>query len=51
MKISEVIRELNDALNKYGDIPVTMSIPNQYEDAEVEDIQADEESVTLYDFL
>lgn len=50
MKISEVIRELNDALKKYGDVPVTMTVPNQYEDAEVKDIQADEISVTLYDF-
>lgn len=51
MKISEVIKELNNVLDKYGDIPVTMSVPNQYEDAEVKDIQADETSVTLYDFL
>ena len=51
MKISEVIRGLNDALEQYGNVPVTMSVPNQYEDAEVKDIQADETSVTLYDFL
>lgn len=51
MKIREVIEHLNDALKEYGNIPVTMSSPNQYEDAEVKDIQADEESVTLYDFL
>lgn len=50
MKISEVVKELNNALDKYGDVPVTMTVPNQYEDAEVKDIQADEISVTLYDF-
>lgn len=51
MKISEVIEQLNAALNKYGDIPVTMSIVGEYEDISIEDIQADENSVTLYDFL
>lgn len=51
MKIREVIERLNAALEEYGNIPVTMSTPNKYEDAEVKDILADEESVTLYDFL
>ena len=47
MRIREVIEQLNAALEEYGNIPVTI----QYEDAEVKDILADEESVTLYDFL
>ena len=47
MRIREVIERLNAALEEYGNIPVTMS----NEDAEVKDILADEESVTLYDFL
>lgn len=51
MRIREVIERLNTALEEYGNIPVTMYSPNKYEDAEVKDIQADEESVTLYDFL
>ena len=51
MRIREVIEQLNAALKEYGNIPITMYTPNQYEDAEVKDIQADEESVTLYDFL
>lgn len=50
MKISEVIRELNDALDKYGDTPVTMTIIGENDvDATIEDIRADENSVTLYD--
>lgn len=51
MKISEVIEKLNDTLKTYGNIPVTMSIVGEVEDISIEDIQADEESVTLYDFL
>lgn len=50
MKISEVIEKLNDALKIYGDIPVTISIIGKVEDINIEDIQADETSVTLYDF-
>lgn len=51
MKISEVIEKLNDALEQYGDIPVTMYVDNRYDDfVDIEDIRADEESVTLYDF-
>lgn len=51
MKISEVIEKLNAALEQYGDIPVTMNVEEAYDDVDVEDIQADAESVTLYDFL
>lgn len=51
MKISEVIEKLNAALEQYGDIPVTMNVEEVYDDVDVEDIQADAESVTLYDFL
>ena len=51
MKISEVIEKLNDALEQYGDIPVNMDVDNRYDDfVDIEDIQADGESVTLYDF-
>lgn len=51
MKISEVIEELNAALKQYGDIPVNMNVEERYDDvADVEDIKADEESVTLYDW-
>lgn len=51
MKISEVIKELNNAFKKYGDIPVTMSIIEVAEnDISIEDIQADYESVTLYNY-
>lgn len=51
MKISEVIEKLNDALEQYGDIPVTMDVDNRYDDfVDIEDIRADEESVILYDF-
>ena len=50
MKISEVVKELNNVLNKYGDIPVTMTIIGEDDiDATIEDIRADENSVTLYD--
>lgn len=51
MKISEVIEKLNAAFEQYGDIPVTMNVEEAYDDVDVEDIQADAESVTLYDFL
>lgn len=49
MRIREVIEQLNAALEEYGNIPVTMSIVGEYEDTSIEDIQADENSVTLYD--
>lgn len=51
MKISEVIEKLNAALEQYGDIPVCMTIIGEnIDDIDIEDIQANEESVTLYDF-
>lgn len=51
MKISEVIEKLNAALEQYGDIPVNMNVEERYDDVtNVEDIKADEESVTLYDW-
>lgn len=50
MKISEVIKKLNDALETYGDIPVCMSIIGEHDCIDIEDIQADEENVLLYDF-
>lgn len=51
MKISEVIEKLNNAFKTYGDIPVTMSILEVAENnISIEDIQADEESVTLYNY-
>ncbi len=51
MKISEVIEKLNAALKQYGDIPVTMNVEERYDDVvDVEDIEADEESVTLYNW-
>lgn len=50
MKITEVIEKLNNALKQYGDIPVTMTIIGENDvDATIEDIRADENSVTLYD--
>ena len=50
MKISEVIKELNDAFNTFGDIPVRMTIIWEYDCIDIEDIQADEENVVLYDY-
>lgn len=50
MRISEVIGKLNDALNEYGNIPVTMLISEIPGEMNMEDIQADEESVTLCNF-
>lgn len=50
MRIREVIERLNAALEEYGNIPVTMSILGEDDiDANIEDIRADENSVTLYD--
>lgn len=49
MKISEVIEKLNNALEVYGDIPVNMTIIGEHYDIDIEDIQSDENSVTLYD--
>ena len=51
MRIREVIEQLNAALKEYGNIPVTMYTLSKHEDAEVKDILANKESVTLYDFL
>lgn len=50
MKISEVIKELNNALTKYGDIPVTMKISGRGKATEIEDIRANEKSVALYNW-
>lgn len=50
MKISEIIEKLNAALNKYGDIPVRITIIGEYDCIDIEDIQADEENVVLYDY-
>lgn len=50
MRINEVIEKLNDALNEYGNIPVTMLISEIASEINIEDIQADEESVTLCNF-
>ena len=50
MKISEVIEKLNNALNKYDDIPVRMTIIGERDCIDIEDIQVDEENVVLYDY-
>lgn len=50
MRVSEVIEKLNDALNEYGNILVTMLISEIASEMNIEDIQADEESVTLCNF-
>lgn len=50
MKISVIIEQLNAALNKYGDIPVRMNIIGERDCIDIEDIQADEKNVVLYDF-
>lgn len=50
MKISEVIEQLNAALTKYGDIPVTMKISGRREATEIKDIRANEKSVALYNW-
>ena len=50
MRIREVIEQLNSAFEKYGNIPVTMTILGEdYIEANIEDIQADENSIVLYD--
>lgn len=50
MRISEVIGKLNDALNQHSNISVTMLISEIPGEMNIEDIQADEESVTLCNF-
>lgn len=50
MKISEVIKELNDALKKHGDISVCMTIVGKYDCINIEHIYADEKNVVLYDY-
>ena len=50
MRISEVIEKLNNALNQYGNIPGIMLISEISSEIDIEDIQADEESVTLCNF-
>ena len=50
MRISEVIEKLNNALNEYGNIPVIMLISEIASEMDIEDIQADEESVALCNF-
>lgn len=50
MRISEAIEKLNNALNEYGNIPVIMLISEIASEIDIEDIQADEESVALCNF-
>lgn len=50
MRISEVIEKLDNALNEYGNIPVIMLISEIASEIDIEDIQADEESVALCNF-
>lgn len=50
MRISEVIEKLNNALNEYGNIPVIMLFSEIASEIDIEDIQADEESVALCNF-
>ena len=50
MRISEVIEKLNNALNQYGNIPVIILISEISSKIDIEDIQADEESVALCNF-
>lgn len=50
MRISEVIEKLSNALNEYGNIPVIMLISEIASEIDIEDIQADEESVALCNF-
>lgn len=50
MRISEVIEKLNNALNQYGNIPVIILISEISSEIDIEDIQADEESVALCNF-
>lgn len=50
MIISELIKHLNKFKDLYGDIPVTMSISEIPGENSIEDIEADDESVTLYNF-
>ena len=50
MKISEVIEQLNAALAKYGNVPVTMKISGRSKATEIKDIRANEKSVALYNW-
>lgn len=50
MKISEVIEKLNDAFKTYGDIPVNISISGEAHEDDIEDIQANETGVTIYNY-
>lgn len=50
MRITELIEKLNDALNEYGNIPVTMLIGEIGGETDIEDIEADKESVALCNF-
>lgn len=50
MKISEVIEKLKDSLNTYGDIPVNISTFGEAYEDDIIDIQADETSVTIFNY-
>lgn len=51
MKISEVIKKLNDALEMYGDIPVIISLSIKFADIDIKAIKANDKCVMLCDFL
>ena len=50
MKISEVIKELNDALKKHGDIPVIIRLSIKFADIDVKAIEANDKCIMLCDF-
>nr|DAG96856.1 MAG TPA: hypothetical protein [Crassvirales sp.] len=50
MKINEVIEKLNDAFKTYGDIPVNISTSGEAYEDDIEDIQANETGVTIYNY-
>ena len=50
MKISETIKQLKDFLNIYGDIPVNISTSGEAYEDDIRDIQADETSVTIFNY-
>ena len=50
MRISELIEKLNDAFKTYGDIPVNISTFGEAYEDNIKDIQADERSVTIFNY-
>ena len=51
MKVNTLIKQLQDYQIMYGNVDVTMCVRGIADPTEIKDILADEEGITLYDWV